>query len=191
MRGKLAVCRLRESYRRITPAHAGKTMSRKGGETEESDHPRACGENYWLDNLPHFAIGSPPRMRGKLFCVLLALSSMRITPAHAGKTESLDYTGFYGSDHPRACGENFFVIHIQTARYGSPPRMRGKPHSVLKQVFPLRITPAHAGKTLSNISSICKHPDHPRACGENQEKGYSVFTFGGSPPRMRGKLEFR
>ena len=31
-----------------------------------ADHPRACGENSLVSEIEHGALGSPPRMRGKL-----------------------------------------------------------------------------------------------------------------------------
>ena len=65
--------------------------------------------------------------------------------------------------------------------------MRGKlgEHDVSE--LPVRITPAHAGKTSFLLSGASSLSDHPRACGEN----YISASFGmvkvGSPPRMRGK----
>ena len=52
----------------------------------------------------------------------------------------------------------------------------------------MRITPAHAGKTLHTPQAESKLTDHPRACGENMITIEYEFRKGGSPPRMRGKL---
>ena len=50
-----------------------------------------------------------------------------------------------------------------------------------------RITPAHAGKTITRLSDIIGAEDHPRACGENNSVNLLKSTVLGSPPRMRGK----
>ena len=69
--------------------------------------------------------------------------------------------------------------------------MRGK-HCISKfQFLPFGITPAHAGKTIVGSYAVTRFRDHPRACGENKEQVLQDFFSGGSPPRMRGKLEYR
>ena len=55
------------------------------------------------------AEGSPPRMRGKPTLERVADKAFGITPAHAGKTESLQALGHARWDHPRVCGENVIV----------------------------------------------------------------------------------
>ena len=45
MRGKLGGAHMAEAGRRITPAHAGKTLRGQGAYLFAQDHPRACGEN--------------------------------------------------------------------------------------------------------------------------------------------------
>ncbi len=49
------------------------------------------------------------------------------------------------------------------------------------------ITPAHAGKTLSDVDRDGNKKDHPRACGENPFIWNMKQQGEGSPPRMRGK----
>ena len=111
---------------RITPAHAGKTSRCALLSVARSDHPRACGENTETVT-PRFAqSGSPPRMRGKPTACRGLPSLLRITPAHAGKTRHREIENRYDADHPRACGENRFIVGIGTDVPGSPPRMRGK-----------------------------------------------------------------
>ena len=51
-----------------------------------------------------------------------------------------------------------------------------------------RITPADAGKTVSNDAETGIYRDHPRGCGENQLHVHAITDDVGSPPRMRGKL---
>ena len=106
-------------------------------------------------------------MRGKLIWNNSTRSNERITPAHAGKTFILRVYPRKIQDHPRACGENSKRVFCRWAKRGSPPRMRGKPHSLCNFSESFRITPAHAGKTLSATA-------------------WRRLTLG-SPPRMRGK----
>ena len=126
MRGKLRLFVNDSDGIRITPAHAGKTFGITKITGLESDHPRACGEN--ASNAINSAVGfgSPPRMRGKPSHLLFSSRSRRITPAHAGKTGGSVRSCLSISDHPRACGENFFIKRLTFFPGGSPPRMRGK-----------------------------------------------------------------
>ena len=72
----------------------------------------------------------------------------RITPAHAGKTPLGCAFAPPKTDHPRACGENMCLTCRQLAGNGSPPRMRGKLITAIRDYLRTRITPAHAGKTM-------------------------------------------
>ena len=65
--------------------------------------------------------------------------------------------------------------------------MRGKPSVSQLSVRTLRITPADAGKTRSQIVPRARGQDHPRGCGENSITRVLEVTRQGSPPRMRGK----
>ena len=71
---------------RITPAHAGKTAAPHTELLFQTDHPRACGENYTREGSRAVVRGSPPRMRGKHPSLEFLGRGERITPAHAGKT---------------------------------------------------------------------------------------------------------
>ena len=167
MRGKQARIAPCVASARITPAHAGKTEKAADFIPCVADHPRACGENTAGRTRPSSIFGSPPRMRGKLTVSELCHCVLRITPAHAGKTQFNQLCRSRLSDHPRACGENYLFHLAQAAKAGSPPRMRGKPAQQKQIVQWGRITPAHAGKT-GDINAFEQDvTDHPRACGEN------------------------
>ena len=126
-------------------------------------------------------------MRGKLIDRYLCGKVDRITPAHAGKTEQPAELMREETDHPRTCGENFFVFINEFFPFGSPPHMRGKPFGAAIRSPPLRITPAHAGKTPDNDQKEVGYSDHPRTCGENIGRHHQCCCFNGSPPHMRGK----
>ena len=66
-------------------------------------------------------------MRGKHLDEIRKLANMRITPADAGKTESMESGVRYSWDHP--------------------PQVRGKPQHAIGQELLPGITPAGAGKT--------------------------------------------
>ena len=69
--------------------------------------------------------------------------------------------------------------------------MRGKPVLVKNGIVNKGITPAHAGKTPMILVKARECQDHPRACGENVRQKSLVTNVLGSPPRMRGKPNFR
>ena len=143
---------------RITPAHAGKTQTRACALSRVQDHPRACGENCHIAQSQAYTQGSPPRMRGKL-------------EQERPGTRTIWEDNFRGFNY----------------RLGSPPRMRGKLLFVSRYSDIPRITPAHAGKTLSVNLEKERKKDHPRACGENRQHNNGICEYEGSPPRMRGK----
>jgi len=91
---------------RNTPAHAGKTDQSAAPATPARKHPRACGEDQRRERLHHAFRETPPRMRGRHWTDILADVAGRNTPAHAGKTGSLQHSAFWLGKHPRACGED-------------------------------------------------------------------------------------
>ena len=74
-----------------------------------------------------------------------------------------------------------------SGRYGSSPRMRGKPHQRVMPPAGRRIIPAHAGQTRALARPDQRRTDHPRACGANSSGAFSMIRLIGSSPRMRGK----
>ena len=86
MRGKLVEITPYVAGIGITPADAGKTAVAVDYNSTIGDHPRGCGENFPSGFGFSFPLGSPPRMRGKLYKAAEILGVERITPADAGKT---------------------------------------------------------------------------------------------------------
>ena len=106
MRGKQHLTLSEECCIRITPAGAGKTLSKERCNDYRFDHPRRCGENLHIPaatvkekgSPPQVrgkraqtppgksSLGSPPQVRGKRGLQRLHFSPKRITPAGAGKT---------------------------------------------------------------------------------------------------------
>ena len=167
VRGKLTVNGAKNHRPRITPAGAGKTIHHKTVLRQCRDHPRRCGENYFLSVYVIGLSGSPPQVRGKLYRPYNKVASIRITPAGAGKTSAPMPSGSPGQDHPRRCGENVCGNPCCCGIPGSPPQVRGKHCAFVRTPIDVGITPAGAGKTTFIKLIIVRHKDHPRRCGEN------------------------
>ena len=174
----------------ITPAYAGK---RPGSDTLLNltrDHPRVCGEKDFEIHAVLAVSGSPPRMRGKVFCAHLCLMFQRITPAYAGKSKEWNEFSSIERDHPRVCGEKYLLQFLLAPLSGSPPRMRGKVFAFAHVNVYERITPAYAGKRFTASGTTSQSRDHPRVCGEKHWLLFRLLLLLGSPPRMRGKDTF-
>ena len=154
----------------ITPACAGKTHGKNPRAVRIRDHPRVCGENLSCADNATSEKGSPPRVRGKLRERVKRVFDDRITPACAGKTRCPRSVVKPPWDHPRVCGENGAPERRKGCGTGSPPRVRGKPSSYSASSPLQRITPACAGKTPDSCGLQRPDEDHPRVCGENEQR---------------------
>ena len=126
VRGKLDDLAAELGKEGITPACAGKTTLRERRSMRPRDHPRVCGENS-IQCFPRWQkMGSPPRVRGKLYERRQEKRYSGITPACAGKTKRRTASARMAGDHPRVCGENFRSPCVEVKLLGSPPRVRGK-----------------------------------------------------------------
>ena len=70
----------------ITPAWAGKSLSRYLAAAAGRDHPRVGGEKIRAATNHSSTLGSPPRGRGKAAFADFIFEYSRITPAWAGKS---------------------------------------------------------------------------------------------------------
>ena len=113
---------------------------------------------------------------------------------------------------PRVCGEKQILENALMIGLGSPPRMRGKDHTVAARAKQLRITPAYAGKSFQPstfTTSLAGSPPRmrgkdgrllgaegilritPAYAGKSPGLGLPDRLAAGSPPRMRGKAASR
>ena len=92
---------------------------------------------------------------------------MRITPAHAGKSNAVSKNPSVSKDHPRTRGEKF--------------------HFLISYQYIFRITPAHAGKRTVLDRELRAIGDHPRTRGEKWGVLKNLRRTKGSPPHTRGK----
>ena len=87
------------------------------------------------------------------------------------------------------CGEKTLAVQSSNSHQGSPPHVRGKASSWIKEGTENRITPACAGKSAMRVVLQLRLRDHPRMCGEKKSAiNCGSFTLG-SPPHVRGKVQ--
>ena len=170
MRGKGTIVSFVAANPRITPAYAGKRYRNARSGQYQRDHPRVCGEKAFMAFCRNCAVGSPPRMRGKV-CFLGCISVLTgITPAYAGKSGRYLQRGYGGKDHPRVCGEKLTTFDAGKLIPGSPPRMRGKAQQMIDAERETGITPAYAGKRLkrsrSTVPPVAIVPLFPSVCNK-------------------------
>ena len=84
-------------------------------------------------------------------------------------------------------GEKIHADGVAEGLQGSPPRGRGKAPLIKILGTWYGITPAWAGKSISQTSTMKAERDHPRVGGEKQYLSSKVLGILGSPPRGRGK----
>ena len=150
-------------------------------------HPRSRGENGLRRRAAALRVGSSPLTRGKRSAFPTCSYSLRLIPAHAGKTSTTCGTRASRSAHPRSRGENYERKTGQPITSGSSPLTRGKQHPRQPRRHLKRLIPAHAGKTRSGASGGCQQRAHPRSRGENRSRPAKCLTSRGSSPLTRGK----
>ena len=155
---------------------------------KEEDHPRRCGEHRVGCCCHQIAWGSSPQMRGARPIAILVFAGAGIIPADAGSTQQHPHKGRAHQDHPRRCGEHDDRFLSVSQLGGSSPQMRGAHCSLLPTSCGLRIIPADAGSTNWRPYGDPGEKDHPRRCGEHDEKEPEPEDNGGSSPQMRGAL---
>ena len=186
-RGKLATRTQRTCRVWLIPAHAGKTSSSTPPAPFWWAHPRSRGENLraWPDVGTQ--MGSSPLTRGKLRVGVILSVIGGLIPAHAGKTNFPASMVIKLGAHPRSRGENVGRHRRAQWRWGSSPLTRGKPMQQLDLLSPVRLIPAHAGKTWKTTRTVPGSEAHPRSRGENAAGVIGTFVAGGSSPLTRGK----
>ena len=89
--------------------------------------------------------------------------------------------------HPRSRGENLASRRRRVTRCGSSPLTRGKHAGRLIVGCPVRLIPAHAGKTPTRVALASRARAHPRSRGENHSVLPRLPSADGSSPLTRGK----
>ena len=104
----------------------------------------------WGGQVICFYCGITPAHAGKVGIEGIVIRHEGITPAHAGKSHNRKGGTGQTWDHPRACGEKKLDFASVAPYLGSPPRMRGKVDERTEAFQSGRITPAHAGKRMTD-----------------------------------------
>ena len=173
----------------LIPAHAGKTASEFSPQMPSGAHPRSRGENPGQLGTGIVGAGSSPLTRGKPDRVHRHALTVRLIPAHAGKTWVQRGSTSSRAAHPRSRGENSSRDVMMPGSAGSSPLTRGK-HRQCWELNQLdRLIPAHAGKTGCRSCFRGWQAAHPRSRGENYGRGVAGGSARGSSPLTRGKRE--
>ena len=186
-RGKRWRSAPRGGWRRLIPAHAGKTRRSRARRFGHWAHPRSRGENTHGLTGMEATLGSSPLTRGKLAVSHIALWKPRLIPAHAGKTRERGRSSPLGAAHPRSRGENASRDAHNSEPTGSSPLTRGKQGRRVEVDVNRRLIPAHAGKTNPSFCPLMRGEAHPRSRGENSPDTREISCFDGSSPLTRGK----
>ena len=91
--------------------------------------------------------GSPPRARGEAMNRLRCWTTIRITPACAGRSPEPMQPAKSQGDHPRVRGEKRDMLRALGSDDGSPPRARGEGPDAPANSASGWITPACAGRS--------------------------------------------
>ena len=172
-RGKRGLVQILSSPRRLIPAHAGKTMPPTAALEAHRAHPRSRGENVGDFASGPGGQGSSPLTRGKRANAHRGFLTVRLIPAHAGKTSTSPPTGMCSRAHPRSRGENLIVDRPANPQAGSSPLTRGKPSRRRTGRPRGGLIPAHAGKTGGRHDGRSTQQAHPRSRGENCRRGHA------------------
>ena len=166
-RGKPSPAQARPAGQGLIPAHAGKTCPTRVGTAPTRAHPRSRGENVNWTRPASPTRGSSPLTRGKPGGPRGAHPRGGLIPAHAGKTVSRRSRTGRTRAHPRSRGENRDGATTGLVGWGSSPLTRGKPGARVEGRSPVRLIPAHAGKTKTGLANRKLYRAHPRSRGEN------------------------
>ena len=131
------------------------------------DHPRTRGEKIMIRFEYSRYSGSPPHTRGEGKEIFKPSTVLRITPAHAGRSDFISDRCDRVQDHP--------------------PHTRGEGVVAVLLRLAVGITPAHAGRRKAGRRKESGFQDHPRTRGEKNIFCEPKFTLTGSPPHTRGE----
>ena len=138
---------------------------RKPRQAAIPDHPRTRGVYMTPSHAADRRFGSSPHTRGLHHGFFIRMLSLGIIPAHAGFTDMPAVTEEGLEDHPRTRGVYLTASDLLHTREGSSPHTRGLRCRLILSAFRFRIIPAHAGFTVTSLSSVPLTGDHPRTRG--------------------------
>ena len=137
------------------PACAGNSSPPHERPAYEPVHPRVCGEQN--DRLYHTrcVAGSSPRVRGTVGIGQIRPAVLRFIPACAGNRTPRTTGRWRSTVHPRVCGEQAAVRHVDNLVVGSSPRVRGTGAESPRAMGDSRFIPACAGNSHGHADPRC------------------------------------
>ena len=193
---------------RITPAGAGKTLNYLLKIRNDWDHPRLRGKDLALLLELLLAVGSPPLTRERRVNYIIDFICVRITPAHAGKTQREVSLCFTSGEHPRSCGKDFCLPDggLQKLFVFSGPFLDEPPDyftavnalvctgsaEILPQLLRNpNVKPDFLFFFICHLASLLSYGDHPRSRGKDSLSANPCGGSQGSPPLTRERRRWQ
>ena len=108
----------------------------------------------------------PPLARGRARVRALGASALGITPARAGKSQPQQPRARGFRNYPRSRGEELAEGFLNELSSELPPLARGRVGACATIGVRTGITPARAGKSVGNRSTLRTQRNYPRSRGE-------------------------
>ncbi len=192
--------------RRRTPACAGPTTHASPRTTKSAENPRVrwADTNYLTyrsqiaenprvrgadtagATISHWAVGEPPRARGRLGVLTVPAATFRRTPACAGPTATRAAFAASTRENPRVRGADDGRGCDPRPFWGEPPRARGRRDRRGRRATGSGRTPACAGPTPPKPWRSRCDRENPRVRGADPPPTRCRPPPGGEPPRARG-----
>ena len=159
----------RLDVQRIIPTRVGTRFQHCRSQTDNKDHPHACGDK--IGSSGHFppTYGSSPRVWGQGGKFYRSCCITRIIPTRVGTRSMFGTQALKSWDHPHACGDKGTLCLLLTPTRGSSPRVWGQEKRALKMQGRTGIIPTRVGTRISPYTSESFGGDHPHACGDKQK----------------------
>ena len=171
VRGNLVLARDVPPFPRSIPARAGEPSSSCSALPLATVYPRACGGTSKSGEVAYRLAGLSPRVRGNHDLSRSLVYSFRSIPARAGEPQIGWADLSIRKVYPRACGGTRDAAHLDIARQGLSPRVRGNPMHQLFGSPTVGSIPARAGEPLTAAEGLILYKVYPRACGGTRASG--------------------
>ena len=147
------------------PAHAGETTAALPRRRCARVDPRSRGGDARLQRLMRRLRGRSPLTRGRRRGRDAGLAGCGSIPAHAGETATGERCGDFAEVDPRSRGGDSHHATGSCSAGGRSPLTRGRhPQPRIADAF-TRSIPAHAGETISMLTSAVMGKVDPRSRG--------------------------
>ena len=156
-------------------------------QTEQQDHPHACGDKPLFPVILVNIWGSSPRVWGQDLVRYLMKKKIRIIPTRVGTSQHGQSRISWTQDHPHACGDKYYSHGWQVYNVGSSPRVWGQAATVSHIVRTCGIIPTRVGTRGLRLYRSAQVWDHPHACGDKRRTRKKPKKSPGSSPRVWGQ----